>query len=79
MIGSDDGLALTRRQAIIWTNDLLVYWRTYPSLSLNEPQSMDADILVLSCHQATSKPWYWLLIISDTQVLVSHEMGFKLL
>ena len=33
----DDGLALTRRQAIIWTNDDLVCWRIYTSLDeLNE-------------------------------------------
>ena len=27
IIGSDNGLAPNRRQAIIWTNDGLVYWR----------------------------------------------------
>ena len=35
-IGSDDGLAPTRRQAIIWTNDGQVWWRIYASLGLNE-------------------------------------------
>ena len=35
-IGSNNGLTLTRRQAIIWTNDGWVYWRTYASLGLNE-------------------------------------------
>ena len=34
--GSDDGLALARRQAIIWTNDGLVCWRICASLGLNE-------------------------------------------
>ena len=34
-IGSDNGLAPVRRQAIIWTN-WLVYWRIYASLGLNE-------------------------------------------
>ena len=29
-------LSLTRRQAIIWLNDALVYWRMYASLGLNE-------------------------------------------
>ena len=35
-IGSDDGLAPNRRQAIIWNNAGLVYWRIYVSLDLNE-------------------------------------------
>ena len=35
-IGLDNGLAGTRRQAIIWTNDGLGYWRIYASLGLNE-------------------------------------------
>ena len=34
--GSDDGLALTRWQAIIWTNDGLIYWRICASLGLSE-------------------------------------------
>ena len=36
IIGSDNGLAPKRRQAIIWTIDGLVYWRIYASLGLNE-------------------------------------------
>ena len=35
-IGSDNGLAPSRRQAIIWTNGGIVYWRIYASLGLNE-------------------------------------------
>ena len=43
-IGSDNGLAPDRRQAIIWTNDNIIHWHThthtyiyiYASLSLNE-------------------------------------------
>ena len=35
-IGSDNGLALNRRQAIIWTKGGLVYWHMYASLGLNE-------------------------------------------
>ena len=34
-IGSDNGLALMQRQAIIWTNDDLVYWHMYASPGLN--------------------------------------------
>ena len=36
IIGSDNGLAPNRRQAIIWTNDDLVHWRIHASLGLNE-------------------------------------------
>ena len=35
-IGLDNGLAPTRRQAIIWTNDGRSYQRIYASLGLNE-------------------------------------------
>ena len=35
-IGSGNGLALNRRQAIIWTNQGLVYWCINASLSLIE-------------------------------------------
>ena len=35
-IGSDDGLAPNRRQAIILTNTGLVYWRIQAALSLSE-------------------------------------------
>ena len=36
LIGLDIGLVPNRWQAIIWTNDGLVYWRIYASLGLNE-------------------------------------------
>ena len=32
LIGSDNGLSQNRWQAIIWTNDGLVYWRIYVSM-----------------------------------------------
>ena len=35
-IDSDNGFAPTRRQAIIWIKDGLVYWRIYASLGPNE-------------------------------------------
>ena len=35
-IGSDNSLAPSRRQAIIWANDGLGLWRIYTSLCLNE-------------------------------------------
>ena len=37
-ISSDNGLVPNRRQAIIWTNDCLVYRRTYASLGPKVPQ-----------------------------------------
>ena len=39
-IVSDDGLAPNRRQAIIWTNVDMLYWRIYAPLGLNELKSM---------------------------------------
>ena len=36
IISSDNGLDLIRWQAIIWTNNGLVYWCIYASLGLNE-------------------------------------------
>ena len=35
-IGSDNGLAMHRRQAIIWTNDGIGYWRRYVSLMMTQ-------------------------------------------
>ena len=35
-ISSDIGLVPTRRQAIVWTIDGLVYWRIYASFGLNQ-------------------------------------------
>ena len=35
-IGSDSGLVSIRRQAIIWSNDGLFYWRMYALLSRSE-------------------------------------------
>ena len=49
-IGSDNGLSPVRRQAIIWTNDALGYWRIYASLNLNELKSFlmwDKDSSIL--------------------------------
>ena len=46
IIGSDNGMAPTRRQAIIWTNDGLGCWRIYASLSLSELREADTLIQV---------------------------------
>ena len=35
-LGSDNGLAPDRRQAIIWNNGGLIYRRLYASLGVNE-------------------------------------------
>ena len=48
-IGADNGLALNRRQAIIWTNVDMLYWRIYASLGLNELTHW--HIYHLSAHQ----------------------------
>ena len=50
-IGSDNGLASTRWQAIIWTNAgiLLLNWRIYASLSLNELTSEKPEDLERPC------------------------------
>ena len=49
MIGSDNGLASNMRQAIVWTNEDLVYWRIYASLGLSEliPSFLDIHIYFL--------------------------------
>ena len=36
-VGSDDGLEPNRQQAIIWTNDGIVHWQIYASLSVISP------------------------------------------
>ena len=46
IIGSDNGLSLNRRQAIIWTNDGKVYWRIYASHGLSELMSFLATAIL---------------------------------
>ena len=54
-IGSDNGSAPTRPQAISWTNGGIVYWRIYASLGLNElktwyHETVDRYVLIdMSC------------------------------
>ena len=43
-IGSNNGLAPTRQQTIIWTNGGVFYWRMYVSLGLNEFAAVPAWI-----------------------------------
>ena len=45
IIGSNNGLSPTRRQAIIWTNDDLVYWCIDASLGLNESIANSGSLL----------------------------------
>ena len=35
-MGSDKGLAPDMRQAIIWTNGYIIYWRIYATVCLDE-------------------------------------------
>ena len=44
IIGSDNGLAPNKRQAIIWTNYGLVSWRKYASRGLNEFTAINGNI-----------------------------------
>ena len=44
-MGSDNGLAPKRRQAIIWTNYASVYWRMYASLGLSEWTHIDLCLI----------------------------------
>ena len=53
-IGSDNGLAPARRQAIIWTNVGMFYWHIYVSLGLNE-------LTVLVESELFYPPWYTLI------------------
>ena len=45
-IDSDNGLALSRRQAIISTNDGLGWWCIYASLGLNELRGCCLPLIV---------------------------------
>ena len=49
-IGTDSRLSPKRWQAIIWTNDGIVYWRIYASLGLNELR------VTLKCYNKTKLP-----------------------
>ena len=62
-IGSDNGLAPNRRQAIIWTNVGMLYWRIYASLGLNE---LMPRVLCTLCH-------HWLKWIMLTCLSGSHS------
>ena len=46
--GLDNGLALNRGQAIIWTNDSLVNWHIYASLGLNGITPKDRGKWIIS-------------------------------
>ena len=59
---SDNGLAPNRRQAIVCTNDGLVYWRIYATLGLNElsplpltPTNDKVSVLLISWVQTTHR------------------------
>ena len=54
--GSDNGLAQTRRQTIIWTNDDIGYRRIYASLGFNEHNKHDKQ---KPCHQRTLDATKW--------------------
>ena len=51
IIGSDNGLALIRRQAIICTNECIGYWWIYASLGLNESINSFSDFVYIRHHR----------------------------
>ena len=59
IIGSDNGLAPTKRQAIIWTNDGLVWWGIYAFLSLNELTSPSKSGLQIQISFGVKKYLYF--------------------
>ena len=73
-IGSDNGLVPTRRQAIIWTKDGIVYWRIYASHGLDEltllmlkPEDRSIPWLLLPWLVASpghQQSWYSLFMIN---------------
>ena len=54
---SDNGLAPNRRQAIIWTNDDIVFWRIYASLGLNE---WNHSLTAVNMYFMVSIPFSWI-------------------
>ena len=48
-IGSDNGFAPFMRQAIIWINDGLDYWRIYASPGLNEWKASKVELSCFLC------------------------------
>ena len=45
-MNSNNGLMPKRQQAIIWTNDGLVYWYIYASLAHNELNQLNLNEMV---------------------------------
>ena len=65
-IGSDNGLALKRRQAIIWSNVGMFYWPIYVSIFINELTLCSASPSVgtllntrLDTVFSTLTGWFW--------------------
>ena len=59
-IGSDNGLAPTRRQAIIWANDDPVQRRIYASLGLNELTHRGRDKMDIIFQTTFSSEFSWM-------------------
>ena len=70
-IGSDDGLAPIRGQAIIWTNGDLVYWRIYASLCFNELNcNWNSQSGGWTIYDVASKSW-----VSGSSVMLLGTLG----
>ena len=79
-IGSDNGLALARLQAIIWTNLGMSYWRIYASLGLNELMHKRCNSSALQWNYVSfaSSLWYMLLTTKVTELLVIQRIIINL-
>ena len=72
-IGSENGLSPSWRQAIIWTNDCIVYRRIYAALGLNELVKTSGDWsylrdLVILCWRLLKYRWGSLITWSSFDI-----------
>ena len=68
-IWSDNGMAPVRRQAIIWNNDGLAYWRIDASSGLNELVHISASSSSKTNLEITETPQH--------QIGVLHANGYQ--
>ena len=73
-IGSDDGLAPKRRQAIIWTKDGLVCLHIYAAFGLNELIKI-VDKLLKMLRPLKSQPFPW-AISNKSRLIGIHIKSF---
>ena len=82
-IGSDNGLVPNGRQAIIWSNEGMFYWRIYTSLDLNELklQCIPQCLVKLYLHSLPSQYWDgkgdWHHTLWNTRTHVSYIVNTR--